>query len=55
MNWNLAAEALCMGILSNTALKAVVALFLGQGRFRLLTIAGLMVIGAAIVISILIL
>ena len=54
-NWSLAAEALCMGILSNTALKAAVALFLGQGRFRLLTIAGLTIIGAAIVISIVIL
>ena len=54
-NWSLAAEALCMGILSNTALKATVALFLGQGRFRLLTIAGLALVGAAIVLSIVVL
>jgi len=52
-DWNLAAQALTIGILSNTCLKAGVALILGQGRFRLLTAAGLAAIGAAIVISIL--
>ena len=55
MNWSIAAEALSLGILSNTALKAAVALFLGQGRFRLLTLAGLAAIGAGVVASILIL
>ena len=55
MNWSLAAEALCLGILSNTALKAAVALFLGQGRFRVLTLAGLGAIAAGIVISVMIL
>jgi uncharacterized membrane protein (DUF4010 family) len=51
--WNVAAQALSIGILSNTCLKAAVALILGQGRFRWLTAAGLAGIGAAIVISVL--
>jgi len=53
-DWSVAAQALSVGILSNTCLKAAVALILGKGRFRLLTAAGLGAIGAAIVISILI-
>jgi uncharacterized membrane protein (DUF4010 family) len=53
-NWTIAAQALAIGILSNTALKAAVALFLGQGRFRILTLLGLAAIGAGIVISVLI-
>jgi uncharacterized membrane protein (DUF4010 family) len=53
-DWSVAAQALSGGILSNTCLKTAVALTLGQGRFRLLTAAGLGAIGAAIVISILI-
>ena len=53
-NWSIAAQALGLGILSNTALKAAVAVFLGQGRFRLLTIAGLAAIGAGVLISLVI-
>ncbi|HET9941745.1 MAG TPA: DUF4010 domain-containing protein, partial [Terriglobia bacterium] len=51
-NWKIAAEALSLGVLSNTALKAVVALFLGQGRFRVLTLAGLGAIAAGVLFSI---
>jgi uncharacterized membrane protein (DUF4010 family) len=40
-NWSVAAQALSIGIFSNTCLKAAIALILGQGRFRLLTAAGL--------------
>jgi uncharacterized membrane protein (DUF4010 family) len=54
-NWTIAAQALVIGILSNTVLKAAVALFLGQGRFRILTLMGLAAIGAGIVVSILML
>jgi uncharacterized membrane protein (DUF4010 family) len=52
-DWNVAAQALSIGILSNTCLKAAVALILGQGRFRWLTAAGLAGIGAAILIPVL--
>ena len=52
-DWSVAAEALSIGIISNTCLKAAVALILGRGRFRLLTFGGLAGIGAALVISIL--
>jgi uncharacterized membrane protein (DUF4010 family) len=41
-----AAKALCIGILSNTALKAAVALALGAGRFRWMAFGGLAAIGA---------
>jgi len=45
-DWSVAAEALSIGIISNTCLKAAVALILGRGRFRLLTFGGLAGIGA---------
>lgn len=47
-DWNIAAQALCVGILSNTLLKAIVATALGSGRFRLYTLAGLAGMGIAL-------
>lgn len=47
-NWSVAAQALCVGILSNTLLKAIVAIALGSGRFRLYTVAGLVAMGIAL-------
>jgi uncharacterized membrane protein (DUF4010 family) len=52
-NWTIAAKALCIGVLSNTLLKTVVTLILGQGRFRLLTAAGLVGIGIATLLPVL--
>jgi uncharacterized membrane protein (DUF4010 family) len=52
-DWSIAARALCIGILSNTLLKTIVAIALGQGRFRWLTAAGLVGIGVATVIPLL--
>lgn len=52
-DWTIAAKALCIGVLSNTLLKTVVALILGQGRFRLLTGAGLVGIGIATLLPVL--
>jgi uncharacterized membrane protein (DUF4010 family) len=43
-----AAQAVAIGIISNTALKAALAAFIGDGRFRMLTLAGLLAIGAAV-------
>ena len=51
-DWSLASKALSIGILSNTLLKAVIAIFVGEGRFRWLTAAGLCAIGAGVLISI---
>lgn len=51
MDTNIAAQALAVGVLSNTILKTAAALIIGKGRFRLLTAAGLALIGAAIVVS----
>ena len=48
-DWAIPAQALSLGILSNTVLKAAVALVLGKGRFRRLAAAGL--IGIAIVLG----
>jgi uncharacterized membrane protein (DUF4010 family) len=48
-----AVQALLLGILSNTALKATVAIFLGKGRFRWLATSGLIAIGIALTISLL--
>jgi uncharacterized membrane protein (DUF4010 family) len=48
-----AALALSFGILSNTALKAAVALALGKGSFRWLAAGGLAVIGCALALSLL--
>jgi uncharacterized membrane protein (DUF4010 family) len=50
-DWNVAAQALSLGILSNTALKAAVAIALGKGRFRWFAASGLIVIGAAVTVS----
>ena len=47
-DWNVAAQALCLGILSNTVLKIIVALVLGAGKFRLYVTAGLLAIGMAL-------
>ena len=52
-DWNIAAQALCIGILSNTLLKTAVALILGQGKFRLFVAAGLLGIGIATLIPLL--
>jgi uncharacterized membrane protein (DUF4010 family) len=48
-----AAFALSLGILSNTALKAVVSVALGSGGFRWRAASGLAVIGLALAVSIL--
>jgi uncharacterized membrane protein (DUF4010 family) len=53
--WTVAAQALSIGILSNTLLKLTVAIFLGSGRFRLFAAGGLAAIGAALVLSIVVL
>lgn len=55
MDTNIAAQALAVGVLSNTVLKTAAVLIIGKGRFRWLTVAGLTVIGAAIVVSLLVL
>jgi uncharacterized membrane protein (DUF4010 family) len=52
-DWNIAAQALCIGILSNTVLKIVLALALGGGRFRLFVAAGLVAMGLALGASLL--
>jgi uncharacterized membrane protein (DUF4010 family) len=49
--WELAAQALSIGILSNTALKAAISLAIGQGRFRWIAPAGLVAIGVALALS----
>jgi hypothetical protein len=46
-----AAQALSIGILSNTALKAMVSLGLGAGRFRWLAAGGLATLGATLALS----
>ena len=48
-----AAEALAVAILSNTLLKLVLAVVVGRGRFRLVTAAGLAVMGGTLVASLL--
>jgi uncharacterized membrane protein (DUF4010 family) len=54
-DWTVASQALTLGVLSNTLLKAVVAAALGRGRFRWLAVSGLATIGAALVISLIVL
>jgi uncharacterized membrane protein (DUF4010 family) len=54
-DWNVAAQALCLGILSNTVLKVIVALALGAGKFRLYVAAGLLAIGIALGASLVVL
>jgi uncharacterized membrane protein (DUF4010 family) len=43
-----AAQAIAIGIASNTALKATIAAGVGEGRFRVFTVAGLAAIGLAV-------
>jgi uncharacterized membrane protein (DUF4010 family) len=49
---DVAARAIVIGILSNTVLKTLLAGFLGRGRFRQLTVAGLVVMGLALGLSV---
>jgi len=48
---DVAARAVVIGILSNTVLKTLLAAFLGRARFRQLTVAGLVVMGVALGLS----
>jgi len=48
---DIAARAIVIGILSNTVLKTILAAFLGRARFRQLTVAGLVVMGLALSLS----
>ena len=52
---SIAAQAIAIGIVSNTALKMILALALGRARFRVLACAGLALIGLATGASILLL
>jgi len=54
-DWSVAAQALSVGILSNTMLKLSVAIALGKGRYRWLAAFGLGAIGVMLVVSILVL
>jgi uncharacterized membrane protein (DUF4010 family) len=47
----LAAQAIAVGVLTNTVFKASMAVVVGRGRFRWLTLAGLGVLGAASVVG----
>jgi uncharacterized membrane protein (DUF4010 family) len=49
--WEVAARALAIGILSNTAFKGIVALTLGTGRFRWIATGGLALIAIALALS----
>ncbi|MFN8574424.1 MAG: DUF4010 domain-containing protein [Gemmatimonadaceae bacterium] len=51
----LAAQSIAVGILSNTVFKLLVSLVVGRGRFRPLAAAGLVAIGAAILVTMLLL
>ena len=51
----LAAQALAVGILSNTAVKAIIALTVGSGRYRWLALGGLALIAIALGASLLLL
>lgn len=54
-NWTVAAQALSLGILSNTVLKTAAAIALGSGLFRWRAAGGLAAIAAALVVSLLVL
>jgi len=54
-DWSVAAQALSVGVLSNTVLKLTVAIALGNGRYRWLAAFGLGAIGVMLVLSILVL
>jgi uncharacterized membrane protein (DUF4010 family) len=45
-----AAEAIAIGIVSNTVLKGAIAAVVGRGRFRALTTAGLAALAAAVIV-----
>jgi uncharacterized membrane protein (DUF4010 family) len=47
----LAARAIAIGVLTNTAFKASLAAVVGKGRFRVLAVAGLAVLAAATVVG----
>ena len=51
----IAAQALAIGVLSNTALKALIALIVGEGKYRWLTIGGLALIEITLGASLLLL
>jgi uncharacterized membrane protein (DUF4010 family) len=50
----LAARAIAVGLLSNTALKLGLVLFLGAPRFRRVAAPGLLALGAAVVLALLV-
>jgi uncharacterized membrane protein (DUF4010 family) len=50
----IAAGALATGILSNTVVKAALAVTLGEGAFRTMVAAGLAAMGAALIVSVLV-
>jgi uncharacterized membrane protein (DUF4010 family) len=50
----LAARAIAVGVLTNTVFKASIAVVVGRGQFRWLTLAGLGVLGGASVIGLLV-
>jgi uncharacterized membrane protein (DUF4010 family) len=52
--WEVAAQALSIGILSNTLLKGAVSLALGSGRYRWVAAGGLAVIAAVLAASLLV-
>jgi uncharacterized membrane protein (DUF4010 family) len=49
----IAANAIVIGMLSNTVLKATVAGVIGRGRFRTVTVRGLVVLGVALAVGLL--
>ena len=49
----LAARAIAVGLLSNTALKLGLVLFLGAPRFRRAAAPGLLALGAAVIVALL--
>ena len=55
IDWETAARALAIGVLSNTLLKTAAALALGSGRFRWLVTGGLAAMGTAMVLSLFVL
>jgi uncharacterized membrane protein (DUF4010 family) len=54
-DWTVAAQALSIGIVSNTLLKVTVSVLLGAGGFRWFAAGGLIAIGAGLVVSLIVL
>lgn len=52
-DWSVPAQALCVGIIANTLLKAAVSFILGAGPFRSAAAGGLMTIAAATALTLL--